>query len=161
MILALTSFFQSHLKYINLLTKVLKSTKYFFRYIKAFGKVWMVLHSKFRKMVSLVNQSCFEKIFFKPRKQQVALNDQHSSWRDVNASVPRGLILGPLLSLVYINDLSNGLKSNLKLFKKVNNVLHPPLSFNYMSIQKQFLQKSKEVLLYFANFNLCYLGRFF
>ena len=39
-ILALTSFFQSHLKYINLLTKVLKSTKYFFRYIKAFGKVW-------------------------------------------------------------------------------------------------------------------------
>ena len=75
----------------------------------------MVLYSNFRKMASLVNYASF-KSFLKSRKQRVVLNSQHLSWKDVTAGVPQGSILGPLLFLVYINDLSNGLKSNPKLF---------------------------------------------
>ena len=56
------------------------------------------------------------KDFLSCRKQRVVLNGQRSSWADVKVGVPQGPILGPLLFLICINDLPNGLNSNVKLF---------------------------------------------
>ena len=50
------------------------------------------------------------------RKQRVVLNGQFSAWASVNAGVPQRSILGPLLFSIYINDLSDNLSSNVKLF---------------------------------------------
>ena len=52
--------------------------------------------------------------FLKSQKQRVVLNGQRSSWKDVLASVPLVSIFGPILFLIYINNLSDGLQCNSK-----------------------------------------------
>ena len=56
--------------------------------------------------------------------QCVVLNGQASSWADVKAGVPQGSILGPLFFLIYINDLSENLKSTVKLFADDTLIFH-------------------------------------
>ena len=54
--------------------------------------------------------------FLKNRKQRVVLNGQLSKRSNISARVPQVPILEPLLFLIYINDLSDNLSSNAKLF---------------------------------------------
>ena len=54
--------------------------------------------------------------FLDNRHQRVVLNGQSSKWSLVEAGAPQCSILGPLLFLVYINDLPQGLRCNRKLF---------------------------------------------
>ena len=80
---------------------------------KVFDRVWHDGHIfKLRKNGISGKLLLLLKDFLKSRKERVVLHGQHSPWRDVNAVVPQGSILGPLFFLVYINDLPNGLKSN-------------------------------------------------
>ena len=54
--------------------------------------------------------------FLSNRRQRVFLNGQVSTWTSVIAGVPQGSILDRLLFLIYNNDLSDNLSSNVKLF---------------------------------------------
>ena len=55
-------------------------------------------------------------IYFGGRYLRVLLNGQTLDWGTIQAGVPRSSILGALFFLIYINDLKNNLKSNVKLF---------------------------------------------
>ena len=54
----------------------------------------------------------------------MVLNGQASSWADIKAGVPQGSILGPLFFLIYINDLSQNLKSTVKFFADDTSIFH-------------------------------------
>ena len=84
---------------------------------KAFDRVWHEgLLFKLRKIG--INGSLLQWFsnYLYNRKQRVVINGQHSSWSSIKAGVPQGSVLGPLLFLIYINDITSVIQSEVRLF---------------------------------------------
>lgn len=56
------------------------------------------------------------KSFLSNRSQSVVLDGEHSDSCPVLSGVPQGSVLGPCLFLIYINDMPDFIKSNIRLF---------------------------------------------
>ena len=84
---------------------------------KAFDKVWHDgLIFKLKQNGVSGSLLMFFQNYLNDRKQRVVLNVSHSSYCVVKSGVPQGSVLGPLLFLIYIDDLERNIKSNIKFF---------------------------------------------
>ena len=84
---------------------------------KAFDKVWhdgiifkLEAYGAEGELLSLL------KNYLENREQRVVLNGQTSERRKIMSGIPQGSVLGPLLFLIYINDLPDGINSLCKIF---------------------------------------------
>ena len=107
------------------------------------------------------------KSYLTGRKQSTSINGSNSDLKDMKFGVPQGSVLGPLLFLIYINDLHNAIKfstvhhfaddTNLLVsnscIKKVQDQINIDLKYlsNWLKANKIALNASKTEVLIFRH----------
>ena len=89
--------------------------------------------------------------FLVHRKQRVVLDGMPSEWLPVDSGVPQGSVLGPLLFLLYINDISENISSTVRLFAD-DLIMYRTISNKYS--QNEFQRDINKLKLWALNWGM-------
>ena len=56
--------------------------------------------------------------FLSNREMRKVIKDQRSEWCSVKSGIPQGSVLAPVMFLVYVNDMTEGVNSYMSLFSR-------------------------------------------
>ena len=62
--------------------------------------------------------------FLKGRRQRVIQGEAVSEWREIFSGVPQGSVIGPILFVIFINDLPEKFKNTSKLYADDSKILN-------------------------------------
>ncbi len=92
---------------------------------KAFDRVWhRGLLFKLRQLGITGPILSWLESYLSDRHQRVVIDGQSSEWIKTESGVPQGSILGPLLFLVFVNDLVKDIQTNIRLFADDTSLFH-------------------------------------
>ena len=86
--------------------------------------------------------------YLKDRKQRVQLNNNISSTATLNAGCPQGSVLGPLLALMYLNQVVNNITNKVLLFADDISLYAPHNKHNLQHIQHTLQSDLNKIAAY-------------
>ena len=116
-----------------------------------------IIFSKLDKYGIHKDELLWFKSYLSERKQFVSINGKNSSLTNVLLGVPQGSILGPLLFLLYINDLPLASKLFALLFADDTTLLASADSVESLNNFVNIEFNSKKSVIFFAPTNSCYI----
>ncbi len=141
---------------INMLEEGTPVDVFYFDFCKAFDSV-----PHYRLLTKLENYGItgpvlsIIKDFISDRSMRTVVRGSYSTIRNVLSGVPQGSVLGPLLFVLYINDLPNGLNNTSKLFADDLKLICNAANVNSIEADLACLERWEELWLIKFNTSKC------
>jgi hypothetical protein len=92
--------------------------------------------------------------FLESRTQAVVLENKYSDKVDVTSGVPQGSVLGLVLFLIYINDITDHMQSTIRLFADDCTIYRPINNKNDQLVQAPYQKTNQVEISFYGNFHV-------